>query len=277
VFTRTEVETLISNPVISPDRRVLYGVLFLTGMRFGEAAALHWSDLDLTLEPLGRLLVHKSYCFRTKREKPTKTEQPRSVPVHPTLARILKEWWSSGWKEAFGRSPTTKDLILPPCGRLYALADGRVHRAVTNLGARAHRNINRSLRRLREDLVRVGHSPDRRVHDTRRTFVSLVQAGGARKDILRWVTHGPTGDIMDLYTTLPWPAVCAEVAKLDVRLGPEAEGKESAPAPGQASKTLAAVDGLLRSALDLWLLHRDAKGVRRLLLDILSQMETFRS
>ena len=29
-------------------------------------------------------------------------------------------------------------------------------------------------------------------------------ADGGRKDILRWITHGPEGDIIDLYTTLPW-------------------------------------------------------------------------
>src|SRR5262245_7615672 len=61
----------------------------------------------------------------------------------------------------------------------------------------------------------------RRVHDARRTFISLSLADGARRDILRWVTHGPEGDIVGLYTTLPWRARCAEVEKLriDVREG----------------------------------------------------------
>lgn len=26
------------------------------------------------------------------------------------------------------------------------------------------------------------------------------------------ITHGPEGDIVDLYTTLPWAALCGEVA-----------------------------------------------------------------
>ncbi len=61
----------------------------------------------------------------------------------------------------------------------------------------------------------------RRVHDARRSFVCLSLADGARRDILRWITHGPEGDIVSLYTTLPWDALCAEVAKLkiDVRAG----------------------------------------------------------
>jgi hypothetical protein len=46
----------------------------------------------------------------------------------------------------------------------------------------------------------------------------LSQADGARKDILRWITHGPEGDIVSLYTTLPWDALCAEVAKLGIDL-----------------------------------------------------------
>ena len=48
--------------------------------------------------------------------------------------------------------------------------------------------------------------------------ITLCLSDGARKDILRWISHGPTGDIMDLYTTLPWNARCEEVAKLNIDL-----------------------------------------------------------
>ncbi len=58
----------------------------------------------------------------------------------------------------------------------------------------------------------------RRQYDSRRTFISLAQADGARKDILRWITHGPDGDIVSAYTTLPWNALCEEVAKLRITL-----------------------------------------------------------
>jgi hypothetical protein len=53
----------------------------------------------------------------------------------------------------------------------------------------------------------------RRQHDARRTFISLTIADGARKDTLRWVTHGPEGDVVELYTTLPWHTLCEEVAR----------------------------------------------------------------
>ena len=51
-----------------------------------------------------------------------------------------------------------------------------------------------------------------------RTFVSLSLADGARKDILRWISHGPEGDVVSLYTSLPWTALCEEVAKFSIGL-----------------------------------------------------------
>jgi hypothetical protein len=32
------------------------------------------------------------------------------------------------------------------------------------------------------------------------------------------ITHGPRGNIVDIYTSLPWPLLCEEVAKLRVQL-----------------------------------------------------------
>ena len=39
IFTREELEQLISDVRVHPDRRVLYGLLGLAGLRIGEAAA----------------------------------------------------------------------------------------------------------------------------------------------------------------------------------------------------------------------------------------------
>jgi len=74
----------------------------------------------------------------------------------------------------------------------------------------------------------------RRTHDARRTFVSLSLADGARRDILRWITHGPEGDVVSLYTTLPWKALCEEVAKLNIglRVGQVLELRKSANSGG---------------------------------------------
>jgi len=77
------------------------------------------------------------------------------------------------------------------------------------------RDSRPSLKHFHGDLDRL-ELRRRRQHDVRRTFVTLCLADGARKDVLRWVTHGPEGDIVDLYTTLPWEALCDEVAKLKI-------------------------------------------------------------
>lgn len=207
VFTRGEVEALISDPRIPLDRRAVYAVLALAGPRFGEAAALRWRSYEATAEPLGRLSLTASFDAKAHAETSLKTERPRTVPVHPTLAKVLAEWRLSGWATVHpeGRPPRGEDLILP-----------------SRQGE--NRNVNLALKRFHGDCERLGLRR-RRLHDLRRTFISLCLGDGARKDVLRWVTHGPTGDIVDLYTTLPWEALCGEVAKLRVGL---LEGREVA-------------------------------------------------
>jgi hypothetical protein len=85
----------------------------------------------------------------------------------------------------------------------------------------SRRGVNRSrhhsLWKFGEDLDRLGLRR-RRQHDLRRTFISLARTDGARKDVLERVTHGNRGDIVDLYTELPWAVLCEEVAKLKLTL-----------------------------------------------------------
>jgi hypothetical protein len=73
------------------------------------------------------------------------------------------------------------------------------------------------LKKFHSDLERLGLRR-RRIHDLRRTFISLALADGGRKDILRWLTHGPTSDVFDTYESLPWTTFCEEVAKLKVEV-----------------------------------------------------------
>jgi integrase len=196
---------------VPEDRRTFYCLLFLGAMRFGEVAALRWRHHDATLLPLGRLLVAHSYSTKTKKEKSVKTEQPRWVPVHQTLAARLAAWRDHGWDQLMGRKPGPDDLIVP---------------------SRRGQNcsVNHMLKKFHQDLERLELRP-RRQHDARRTFISLAIADGARKDILRWVTHGPEGDIVDLYTTLPWHTLCEEVARLKIEL------ETVAPDPAKYAKS----------------------------------------
>jgi len=198
VFTREEVEQLISDQRIPENRRVFYAIAFLGGLRTGEVSALRFRAYDASLEPLGRLLVAASFDTRTRREKSVKTGKPREAPIHPTLARVLAAWKLGGWERKMGRAPRPDDVLVPK-------QDGR------------NRDAHFVLYWFRRDCEVLGLR-QRRQYDSRRTFISLAQADGARKDILRWITHGPDGDIVSIYTTLPWNALCEEVAKLRITL-----------------------------------------------------------
>jgi integrase len=201
VFQRSELEQLLTDERLPADRRVLYALLGLAGLRFGEAAALRWRAYEATTEPLGRLLVATSWSSSRMEEKSTKAEQPREVPVHPALRELLARWRAERWPQMFGRAPAPDDLLIPS-------RRGR------------HRSRHHSLVKFHEDLQQLALRR-RRQHDLRRTFVSLARADGARADVLLGVTHGTNRDnLIDLYTTLPWASVCAEVAKLNVRMKP---------------------------------------------------------
>ncbi len=216
VFSREEAEAVISDPRIPEQRRVEYALDFLTGARTGEVSALRWRDYDPTLEPLGRLTVLTAYNSRLRREKGTKTGTTRTVPVHPTLAKVLASWRLTGWRKEQGRAPKPDDLIIP------AVEGGC-------------RNVGWALKLWHADLELLGLRR-RRHYDTRRTFISLAIGDGARKDLLRWVTHAPA-DMFDAYTTPPWPALCEAVACLRVELREGRVVTLRPPALGDAVET----------------------------------------
>ncbi|HWU88839.1 MAG TPA: hypothetical protein VN253_16345 [Kofleriaceae bacterium] len=105
VFTREEVEAIISHPEIAVDRRIVYALELLAGVRPGEAAALRWRHYDPAMKPLGKLLVAVAYNTRKNRTKGTKIEVMKHVPVHPTLAAMLAEWKIGGWAAMMGAIP----------------------------------------------------------------------------------------------------------------------------------------------------------------------------
>ena len=199
IYSRDELELLIADPRIPPDRQMLYALEGIGGLRHGEAAGLRWRHYDPTLEPLGRLVVATSYD-----KGRTKTKRTRYMPVHPTLAAMLAEWKLSGWPALMGRAPTPEDLIVP-MPKSMRIALGKM------------RSKNDSYKRLRGDLRALGVR-HRRGHDLRRTMISLARTDGARKDLLELCTHTPRrkGSAIDDYTEFPWDALCAEVAKMRI-------------------------------------------------------------
>jgi integrase len=191
LFARAELELLIATELVPWDRRVFNAIKFFTGARFGEAAGLRWRDLDENAEPLKRLTISRSYNRRTK------TDAARAIPVHPVLDKMLGEWKRSGFVALMGREAMPDDLIVPSRrGRMRS----------------RHQHRNKFL----DDLKRIGLRP-RRVHDTRRTFITLARVGGARCDVLEQITHTARRDVMNLYTTLPWPTLCDAIKCLRAR------------------------------------------------------------
>ena len=175
IFTRDELEMLISTREVPWDRRVSYALQGLGGLRHGEVAGLCWRHFDTSAKPLARLVVARSYDRAS-----TKTSRTRLVPVHPTLAAIIAEWKLEGWVELMGRKPTADDAILPSRA-------GKI------------RSRHHSRNKLLEDLARLGLR-HRRGHDLRRTFVTLCRVDGAREDPLEMISHNPGGN-MYIYTT----------------------------------------------------------------------------
>ncbi len=191
VYSREEVELLISDERLSEDRHVLYGILAFTGTRYGEAAGLRWRHLDMDAKPLGRAAITTSYDSGR-----TKTGVERRAPIHRTLAVILAEWKLSGWAAMMKRQPGPDDIVVPrPCGLMHSK---------TTIG-----------HRLAHDLKLFGFR-HRRGHDLRSTFVSLAREDGAEPSVLRLVTHAPSRDMLDLYTRTSWERLCTEVGKLRI-------------------------------------------------------------
>ena len=71
-----------------PEHLPLITTLVLTGLRWGEATALTWSDVD-TAEPAGVLRIRRSHVRGVIRNT-TKTGKRRIVPFPPELATVLR-------------------------------------------------------------------------------------------------------------------------------------------------------------------------------------------
>jgi hypothetical protein len=95
------------------------------------------------------------------------------VLVHPTLAKLLAQWKLTGWLEMRRESkpeavgPLPDDWICP-----YSTGGIRIEASLD----------------IFHDLKRLGLRSCR-LYDSRRTFISLALASGARKEVLCWVTH----------------------------------------------------------------------------------------
>jgi integrase len=212
VYTREEITALLSDPRVEIDRRALYALQALAGLRGSEATGRRWQDYDASAVPLGRLTV-ATQADGTDDETETKTGEIREVPVHPTLASILEEW-RRAFPVYFGRAPRPEDPIVP----------SRASRA----GRLSFRSASGVFERLASDLEALGlrRVPSLR-HAMRATFLSLLEVDGANMGIARRATHAAPADVVGGYIRVQWADLCREVARLQVSIAARYSPRDS--------------------------------------------------
>ena len=222
IYTRDEIELLISDERILADRRMVYALKSLAALRHGEVANLRWSQYDANAKPLGAINLGE-----------TKSGVPRAVPVHPTLAKLLAAWKLSGWSATYGRKPTADDFIVPTRNMTDENPHGTAREA-----AETQKQLIADLTMLalrtkagkRVEPARPRHAPD----------VHHVGADGRRDRRLAPVGHARPHERHDgRLLVAPWSALCAEVAKLRIALreGALVTLDAAPPAPARWLKT----------------------------------------
>lgn len=129
--------------------RLLYGVIAREGLRFGEALALTWADLDLER---GAVRLDEN-----------KTDEPRAWALDPAVAATLRRW---------KKLHTGKDDKITTAGPFVGMPDDEQQAS----RFRSHLKIaavdRAELHKESENRGRI------RVHDLRATFVTVSLANG---------------------------------------------------------------------------------------------------
>jgi integrase len=169
-YEAADVIAMTTDERVPPHWRMLNTILFYTGMRIGEACGLRFEDFDPEPKPLGCLTVSKQYGgLKLKTAKRVGDRNSRKVPVHPTLAAALHEWWQTGFEQVYLRKPELTDFIVQR-------TNGK------------HQTRHNAYVWFRSALQRLGIE-NRSMHSARNTFISLAVRAGARESVLDVVTH----------------------------------------------------------------------------------------
>lgn len=192
-FEPDEVARLIGCADVLTMRRVIYATYFLTGSRAVEVLPLRVGDY-LQMDPWPALAVRAAK--RGRHASP----QVRYAPVPPELRAWLDWWLTHEYEVLAGRKPRPDAPLFPT-----------VSKRRRNRGE-AHCSRDEIYKQwLRNDLPAAGLR-HRRLHDARRTFISVLRSAGVRDTAVRAVTHSGTGDrILDAYTTWAWAGLCKEL------------------------------------------------------------------
>lgn len=186
-----DAAAIVSHREIAEPYRVLWTLLFCTGMREGEGCGRRWRDWDRRAQPLGSLDVVSQYG-----DEPLKTDNPRRVPVHPALAAVLEWWWREGWELYVGRKPTPGDFIVPNRSK-WRRAE--------------HHTKSSAYKAWRRSLVKAGVE-NLSLHSTRNSFITWARRFRANPDAIEVITHNAKGDMLDQYTDWQWEPLCEAVS-----------------------------------------------------------------
>lgn len=195
-FDRTEVAQLVGCDAVLSLRRVMYATYFLTGARFAELLPLRVSDYNAR-DPWPGLTIPASKVGRHVGRR------MRHAPVFPELRTWLDWWLADEYAVLYGCAPRPDDLLFPTFS---------VRRRNKGAAMCSHNEIYKQW--ARNDLPAAGLH-HRRLHDARRTFVSVLRSAGVPDKTIRAVTHASTGDrILDAYTSWEWSGLCQELGRV---------------------------------------------------------------
>lgn len=187
--------------------RPLWTAFLTTGMRSGEVAGLSWGDLSHDAQPLGEILIHRSYDSHRKELGPTKGRRPRRVPIHPAMREALErqvDWY----RVRLGRKPHRTEPVFPMT--VEGREPVRWQRVTT-------------LRRWRRDLQAVDipqpAAGPRSLHSTRHTFATALYRAEAPWRTIQTLTHSlpkqaADGCALPTYVAVGWEDLCEAILRL---------------------------------------------------------------
>lgn len=166
-----------------------YALLLLTGIRFGEAAALTWTDIDYKNNVIH---VNKTYTLdhdgKLKVGSSTKTQAgTRDIPMNESIREILQM--------------QKKKVILLFGGNMIPF---NTRLFVSNTGGMLYNNtVNRALKKILQKLEEDQeiHIDDFSVHAFRDTFATrFIEQGGNPQTLKTILGHSSLEMTMDLYS-----------------------------------------------------------------------------
>lgn len=162
------------------DLSVLFFVLALTGMRWGEASALKWNDID---EVRNVIIIERAHCKGIVGAP--KSGRPRFVPLLPELREMLI---------THRRNLIAKQGSGLQDGWMFA-TEGRDGSVALRKPASITTSMNRW---VKEAKLKRHVSP----HDLRRTWVDLARQANVDEIVRRTIIGHADGATHELYSTV---------------------------------------------------------------------------